>query len=499
MKQESAWKTYDEADLDALERLAAGYIDFISENKTEREFARAAIALAEQAGYVSLAEAFEQERALAPGDKVYAQTHGKAVILAHIGTDPLVRGMNILGAHIDSPRLDLKQNPLFEEQGQVRLDTHYYGGIKHYQWVTLPLALHGVIAKKDGSVIDVVVGEDAGDPVFCVTDLLIHLAKDQMGKKASEAVAGEDLDILVGNRPLVIAPAESAAAAGDQPTPAGDRAAESDRASADFAVDPDARKEAEASPVKAFVLKLLAEAYGIEEDDLLSAEIEAVPAGRAREMGFDRSMILGYGQDDSACAYPSLLAQLAIEQPTKTALCVLVDKEEIGSVGATGMASQFFENTIAELMELVGEGGDLKLRHALAASSMLSSDVSAGFDPAYASVFEPKNAAYLGHGLVFNKYTGARGKSGSNDASAEFVACIRRIMDDVGVAFQTAELGKVDAGGGGTIAYLPAKYGMDVIDSGVAVLSMHAPWEVTSKADLYEAYKGYIAFLQNAR
>ena len=482
MKTEPAWKKYDAAALEKVERFAAAYTDFISENKIEREIARASIEQAKAVGYVDLFEAYDAGRKLEPGDKVFAQTHGKAVILAHMGAEPLVNGMNILGAHIDSPRLDLKQNPLFERNDLAHLDTHYYGGIKHYQWVTLPLALHGVIAKKDGEVVLVNVGEDANDPVFCVSDLLIHLAKDQMKKTGSEVVAGEDLDVLVGGRPLVL---------------------DDETAKKDDEDKTELEKLAAKEPVKAFALQLLAEKYGIEEADFLSAEIEVVPAGRARDLGFDRSMILGYGHDDSACAYPSLAAQLALasddaasKPPTRTAVTVLVDKEEIGSVGATGMASQFFENVIAVLMELAGEGGDINLRRALAASCMLSSDVSAGFDPAYAAAFEPKNAAYMGHGLVFNKYTGARGKSGSNDASAEYVARIRRIMDDAGVSFQTAELGKVDAGGGGTIAYLPAKYGMDVIDSGVAVLSMHAPWEVVSKADLYEAYKGYLAFLR---
>ena len=477
METQTAWKKYDQQALDELEGLAADYIDFISENKIEREFARAAIERAEADGYTDLYQTFDEGKKLEPGDKVYAQTHGKAVIFAHIGSEPLVNGLNILGAHIDSPRLDLKQDPLFERNGLAHLDTHYYGGIKHYQWVTIPLALHGVIAKKDGEVIAVNVGEDEGDPVFCVSDLLIHLAKDQMQKKGSEVVAGEDLDVLVGGRPLVLEGA--------------DEKEDDDKT--------DLEKIADKEPVKALALKLLGEKYGIEEADFLSAEIEVVPAGRARDLGFDRSMIIGYGHDDSACAYPSLVAQLALDEtPKRTAVTVLVDKEEIGSVGATGMASQFFENVVAVLMELRGEGGDIRLRRALASSSMLSSDVSAGFDPAYASVFEPKNAAYMSHGLVFNKYTGARGKSGSNDASAEYVARIRRIMDDADVTFQTAELGKVDAGGGGTIAYLPAKYEMDVIDSGVPVLSMHAPWEVVSKADLYEAYKGYLAFLKDA-
>lgn len=477
METKNAWKSYDAAALEELERIAADYIDFISENKTEREFAAAAIARAEEAGYTDLFQAYDEGRKLGPGDKVYAQTHGKAVIFAHLGTQPLVNGFNILGAHIDSPRLDLKQNPLFERNELLHLDTHYYGGIKHYQWVTIPLALHGVIAKKDGEVVYVNVGEDENDPVFCVTDLLIHLAKDQMQKKATEVVTGEDLDVLVGGRPVVV---------GED-----DKKDDADKTEWD--------KLAEKEPVKAYALQLLAEKYGIEEADFLSAEIEVVPAGRARELGFDRSMILGYGHDDSSCAYPSLIAQLALDAtPQRTAMTVLVDKEEIGSVGATGMASQFFENVVAVLMEMAGEGGNINLRRGLAASSMLSSDVSAGLDPTYASVFEPKNAAYMGHGLVFNKYTGSRGKSGSNDASAEYVARIRRIMDDAGVAYQTAELGKVDIGGGGTIAYLPAKYEMDVIDSGVSVLSMHAPWEVVSKADLYEAYKGYVAFLRDA-
>ena len=496
MERDVAWKKYDEADLEALEHLAAEYIDFISDNKTERECAASAVALAEEHGYLPLDQAVREGRTLKAGDKVWAQAHGKALILAHLGSAPLAEGFNILGAHLDSPRLDLKQNPFSESNGLAHLDTHYYGGIKNYQWVTLPLALHGVIAKTDGTVVEVNVGEDAGDPVFCVTDLLIHLAGKQMGKKASEVVEGEDLDILIGNRPLVIEKDEA------DGTDDGDAAADADPAATevDAADRPVYEKLAEKEPVKAFALKLLAEKYGIAEEDFLSAEIEAVPAGRARDLGFDRSMVIGYGQDDRVCAFTSLAAQLALADAAleKTGMCVLVDKEEIGSVGATGMASQFFENTVAEIMELAGEGGPLPLRRALAASSMLSSDVSAGFDPAYAAAFEAKNSAYLGRGLVFNKYTGSRGKSGSNDASAEYVARIRRVMGDAGVSFQTAELGKVDVGGGGTIAYIPAKYGMDVIDSGVPVLSMHAPWEVTSKADIYEAFKGYEAFLKNA-
>lgn len=482
MERDVAWKKYGEDDLAAVDALASDYIDFISENKTERECAAAAIKLAEEAGYKPLDEAVHAGCALKPGDKVWAASHGKAVILVQLGTEPIANGMNILGAHIDSPRLDIKQNPLYEAGGFALLDTHYYGGIKNYQWVTLPLALHGVVAKTDGTVVPVSIGEDASDPVFCVTDLLPHLGRAQMEKKGAAVVEGEDLDLLVGNRPKKTAEGEDA----------------------DGTKEASGAEKADAKdPVKSFALDLLEEKYGIGEEDFLSAELEVVPAGRARECGFDRSMILGYGQDDRVCAYTSLVAQLALAAegapaPGRTAVTVLVDKEEIGSVGATGMESLFFENTIAEIMELAGEGGALPLRRALAASRMLSSDVSAGFDPAYASVFETKNAAYLGRGLVFNKYTGARGKSGSNDASAEYVARVRRVMDDAQVSFQTAELGKVDAGGGGTIAYIPAKYGMDVIDSGVAVLSMHAPWEVTSKADLYEARRGYEAFLLNA-
>lgn len=471
MEREVAWKKYDEASLDELEALAVDYIDFISENKTERECAAAAIAAAEDAGYDSLADCIAAGTAMGPGSKLWACAQGKAVILVHVGAAPISEGMNILGAHIDSPRLDIKQNPLYEANDFALLDTHYYGGIKNYQWTALPLALHGVVATTDGEVIEVNIGDDPADPVFCVTDLLPHLGSQQMDKKGAKVVEGEDLDVLVGNRPLL--------------------------STADSSDSADAT-EAPKDPVKARVLAILADKYGIAEEDFLSAELEAVPAGRARDLGFDRSMVIGYGQDDRVCAYTSLVAQLALgdDVPARTAVCVLVDKEEIGSVGASGMASMFFENTIAEIMALAGESSPLRLRRALTRSRMLSSDVSAGFDPAYASVFEAKNSAYLGRGLVFNKYTGSRGKSGSNDASAEYVALVRRIMDDAGVSFQTAELGRVDAGGGGTIAYIPAKYGMDVIDSGVPVLSMHSPWEVTSKADIYEARRGYEAFLR---
>ena len=476
MEREVAWKKYDEASLDELEALAVDYIDFISENKTERECAAAAIAAAEDAGYDSLADCIAAGTPVGPGSKLWACAQGKAVILVHVGAAPISEGMNILGAHIDSPRLDIKQNPLYETNDFALLDTHYYGGIKNYQWTALPLALHGVVAKTDGAVVEVNIGDDPADPVFCVTDLLPHLGSQQMDKKGSKVVEGEDLYVLGGNRPL--------AATGADEADDGAGKAEGDKASKD--------------PVKAYVLALLSDKYGIAEEDFLSAELEVVPAGRARDLGFDRSMVIGYGQDDRVCAYTSLAAQLALgdDIPARTAVCVLVDKEEIGSVGASGMASMFFENTIAEIMALAGESSPLRLRRALTRSRMLSSDVSAGFDPAYASVFEAKNSAYLGRGLVFNKYTGSRGKSGSNDASAEYVALVRRIMDDAGVSFQTAELGRVDAGGGGTIAYIPAKYGMDVIDSGVPVLSMHSPWEVTSKADIYEARRGYEAFLR---
>lgn len=474
MERKVAWESFSDDQLEELEALNKRYIAFISDNKTERRCFAASVAQAQAAGYISLEEAVKEGKTLKPGDKVWAGIHGKTIILVHIGAEPLEKGLNILGAHLDSPRLDLKQNPLYESDGFTYLDTHYYGGIKHYQWVTLPLALHGVVAKTNGTVVDINIGDDPSDPVFCVTDLLPHLGNQQMAKKASEVVEGESLDILMGNRPLVV---------------------KKDDASATADADEAAKKNSKEG-VKAFALKLLEEKYGIKEEDFVSAEIEVVPAGRARELGFDRSMVIGYGQDDRVCAYTSLEAQLALaEIPKTTAVTVLVDKEEIGSVGATGMGSLFFENTIAEILALAGAEGNLSLRRCLAASRMLSSDVSAAYDPAYASVYEAKNSAYVGKGVVFNKYTGARGKSGSNDARAEYVAYVRRVMDNAGVTYQTAELGKVDAGGGGTIAYIPAKYGMDVIDSGVAVLSMHAPWEVTSKADVYEAYRAYKAFL----
>ena len=431
--------------------------------KTERECVTEMVQQAEAAGYRNLNEVIENGESLKPGDKVYAVGMKKIMALFHVGQEPLEKGMNILGAHIDSPRLDVKQNPLYEDTDLAYLDTHYYGGVKKYQWVALPLAIHGVIAKKDGSVVNVTIGEDENDPVVYITDLLIHLAGKQLQKKAAEVIEGENLDILIGSRPLSESTDEK-------------------------------KKEA----VKSNVLRILKEKYDVEEEDFLSAELEIVPAGKARDCGLDRSMVAAYGQDDRVCAYTSFVAMMEMDAPKRTSCCLLTDKEEIGSVGATGMQSRFFENTVAELLDGMGCYSDLALRRTLRNSSMLSSDVSAGYDPAYAECFEKKNAAYLGRGIVLNKFTGARGKSGSNDANAEYVAEVRRIFDDHQVAFQTAELGKVDVGGGGTIAYIAALYGMNVIDSGVAVLSMHAPWEVTSKADIYEAKKAYKAFLLDA-
>lgn len=465
MERPNAWKDYTAEQLDELHYLCEGYKAYISDNKTERECCAAAVNLAEEAGYVNLAAKIAAGEALKPGDKVYAVNRGKALMLVNMGTDPLEQGVNILGAHIDSPRLDVKQNPLEEKSDLLTLDTHYYGGIKKYQWVTVPLAIHGVVAKKDGTVVPVAVGEDPEDPVFCVSDLLIHLAGEQLTKEASKVIEGEMLDVLVGGRPVCVKE-------GEEPE------------------DKDL--------VKRGVLAILEEQLGIDEEDLLSAELEVVPAGAARDLGFDRSMILGYGQDDRSCAYTSLVAQLDVKEVKRTSVCLLVDKEEIGSVGATGMRSRFFEDTLAEVLELAGVHGELALRRCLRESDMLSSDVSAGYDPTFASAFEAKNASYLGRGLTFNKFTGGRGKSGSNDADAEYVAKVRRVMDEGGVHFQTAELGRVDVGGGGTIAYILALYGMSVIDCGVPVLSMHSPWEITSKADIYEAYRGYCSFLRLA-
>ena len=464
MERENAWKKYQtKSEKDRVFAFAEDYRGFLSDCKTERECTAYFADKAKKAGYISLEEIIDANRRLKAGDKVYAVNKDKGIALFVNGCEDMEQGMNILGPHMDSPRLDLKQNPLYEDTDMVLLDTHYYGGVKKYQWVTLPLALHGVIAKKDGTVIPVNIGEKPEDPVFGVSDLLIHLAADQMEKKASKVIEGEDMDVLVGSLPLY-----------------------------------DEKDEEKKELVKKNVLRILQEQYDIEEEDFLSAEIEVVPAGAARDYGFDRSMIMGYGHDDRVCAYPSFMAMLAVEAPKRTLACLLVDKEEIGSVGATGMQSRFFENTVAELVNACGDYSELKVRRALKNSKVLSSDVSAAFDPNYPSVMEKRNAAYFGRGLVFNKYTGSRGKSGSNDAGAEYVGSLRRIMDDAGVSYQTAELGKVDQGGGGTIAYILGNYDMQVSDSGVAVLNMHAPWEIISKVDLYEAYRGYIAFLENA-
>ena len=459
MERKNAWKTYNDSEKEQLQSLNADYIDFLSECKTERECISETVKRAKEKGYISLEEAIANNKKLKQGDKVYAVCMNKTIALFNIGKKPLEKGMNILGAHVDSPRMDVKQNPLYENEGMAYLDTHYYGGIKKYQWVTLPLAIHGVIVKKDGTTVNVNIGEKPEDPVFCVTDLLIHLAANQMEKKAAKVVEGENLDILVGTIPLN-----------------------------------DEEKEA----TKKGVLEILKEMYGMEEEDFMSAELEVVPAGRAREMGFDRSMIISYGQDDRVCAYTSLVAMLEMEKVDKTSCCLLVDKEEIGSVGATGMQSRFFENTVAELLNLFDDYSEIKLKRCLANSRMLSSDVNAAFDALYAEAFQKNSSSFMGKGVVFNKFTGRGGKSGSNDANAEYLAALRKIMDDNNVNYQMAELGKVDIGGVGTIASIMALYGMEVIDSGVAVLSMHAPWEVTNKADVYEAYKCYKAFLKDA-
>lgn len=467
MERLNAWNKYDEDMKKKVFDFADEYRRFISLCKTERECVEEGVRILKASGYKDLKDVIAADEKLKAGDKVYAVNMNKAIVAFNIGEASIESGMNILGAHIDSPRLDIKQNPLYEETGLVLLDTHYYGGIKKYQWVATPLALHGVVALKDGTTVKVVIGEDIDDTVVGISDLLIHLASEQMDKKAAKVVEGEALDILVGSMPLKQESAKS---------------------------DKEDCKDA----VKKNILALLKEKYGIEEEDFMSAELEAVPAGPARDYGIDRSMIIGYGHDDRVCAYPSLIALVNADMPKRTGVCILVDKEEIGSVGATGMQSRFFENMVAEVMDRCGEYSELKLRRALANSYMLSSDVSAAYDPNYASVFEKKNAAYFGKGMVFNKYTGARGKSGSNDASAEFVGKLRKVMDDADVAFQTAELGKVDIGGGGTIAYILANLDMNVIDSGIAVQNMHAPYEVISKADLYETLKGYEAFLKNA-
>ena len=465
MEYKTAWKKYTPADLEALEALNAGYKAFLDKGKTERECVAEAVRLAEAAGYMPLETALRCRRRMVPGDKIYAVCMNKALALFQLGEEPLENGMNILGAHIDSPRVDVKQNPLYESDGQAYLDTHYYGGIKKYQWVAQPMAIHGVLVKKDGTAADVVIGEDENDPVLVFSDLLVHLAGNQMDKKAGQVITGEGLDLLVGNRPLEESKLE--------------------------------KDQTEA--VRANVLALLKDKYGMEEGDFLSAELEIVPAGKARDCGLDRSMILAYGQDDRVCAYTSLWAMLQEDKPLKrTSCCLLVDKEEIGSVGATGMQAHFFENVVSELIALTQGESFLATRRCLRNSKMLSSDVSAGYDPLYADAFEKRSSAFLSRGMTFNKFTGSRGKSGSNDANAEYVARIRAIMDEANVSCQFCELGKVDVGGGGTIAYIMAKYGMEVIDSGVALLSMHAPYEVSSKADVYEAYRGYRAFLQKA-
>ena len=461
MERKNAWTTYDEKDLQALEDVSKGYRAYLDGGKTERECVKETLAQAREAGYIDLAQAVAAGRKLKAGDKVYVNCMGKAVMLFHLGKAPLEKGINIVGAHIDSPRIDIKQNPFYEDTSLAYADTHYYGGIKKFHWVARALALHGVVAKKDGTVVEIMIGEAEDDPVVGISDLLIHLSGEQMAKKAAEAISGENLDIILCGKPL---------------------------------------DGEEKDAVKAGLLKILADKYGIEEEDMLSAEIEAVPAGRTRDFGLDRSMLLGYGHDDRVCAYASLRAILSLEEePEYTCCCLLADKEEIGSVGATGMQAHYFENAMAELVNLTyDQYSELTLRRALAACRMLSCDVSAGFDPLYASAFEKKNAAILGNGVCYNKFTGARGKSGSNDANAEFIGRLRKIMDDNGVNWQTAELGKVDVGGGGTIAYICALYGMEVIDSGVPVLSMHAPQEIINKADLYEAVKAYTAFMRQA-
>ncbi|HAX53226.1 aminopeptidase [Muricomes intestini] len=450
------WEVYTDEQLSKLNSLNEDYKKFLDAGKTERECVTEIIRQAERGGYRELSSV----QRLNPGDKVYAAWMGKSIALFNIGENDLEQGMNILGAHVDSPRMDLKQNPLYEESGFAYFDTHYYGGIKKYQWVTLPLAIHGIIVKKDGTKVEISIGEKEEEPVFVVTDLLIHLSGKQMEKKAATVVEGENLDILIGSKPL----------AGEE-------------------------KDAAAAQI----LKLLKEAYDIEKEDLMSAELEVVPAGKARDCGLDRSMIMAYGQDDRVCAYTSLAAMLEVDHVERTSCCILVDKEEIGSVGATGMHSRFFENAVADLIDKMGCFSELKLRHVMANSAMISSDVGAAYDPMYADAYDKKSSSFFGNGLVIKKHTGARGKNGSNDANAEYIAKLRKVFDDNEVSFQMTEMGKIDVGGGGTIAYILAQFGMEVIDGGVAVLSMHAPWEVASKADVYEAYRGYCAFLKAMR
>ena len=458
LMKENIWKKYNDPEKTKIMEMAEDYKNFLSLGKTERECNREIIRRAEKVGFENINEYISGKLKIYPGAKIYADNRGKAVALFIIGKEEITKGMNILGAHIDSPRLDLKANPWYEDNDFAYFDTHYYGGIKKYQWVTIPLALHGVIVKKDGTSINVNIGEKDGDPVFCITDLLPHLANEQMKKDASKLIEGEALDVLIGNVP----------------------------------------GEDDKETVKRNILEILKETYDITEEDFLSAEIEVVPAGKARDLGLDRSMVLAYGQDDRSCAYSSLKAFLEMENPVKTVSCILVDKEEIGSVGATGMESLFYENTVAEICKLLGEESFVALRRVFANSKMLSSDVNAAYDPLYAGVMDKRNSSYLARGLVFCKYTGSRGKNSSNDADAEYLAELRRIMDDNNIAFQVSELGKVDAGGGGTIAYILANYDVKVVDCGIGILSMHAPFEVASKVDIYEAYRGYLAFIRNA-
>ncbi|MBO6047240.1 MAG: aminopeptidase [Erysipelotrichaceae bacterium] len=457
MERENVWKLYSEEDLKALTNLSEGYKDFLNHGKTERECVKKTVELAKKHGFIDLKDVIEQQLTLKAGDKVYYIGMDKTIVLFTLGQKPLTEGMHIIGSHIDSPRIDVKQNPLYEAGDMTYLDGHYYGGIKTYQYVTIPLAMHGVVAKKDGSIVNIVIGEDEDDPILVITDILIHLAAKQMEKTGSEIVDAEDLDVLVGSQPL---------------------------------------KGEEKEAFKKNLLAVLKEKYQIEEEDFFSAELEIVPAGKARDCGIDRSMVASYGQDDRVCAYSSLAAFLDAPEVAYTSCLLLVDKEEIGSVGATGMQSRFFENAVAELLNVLGEYSELNIRRTLSRSKVLSSDVAAGFDPLYANVFDTKNSAYIGRGVVFSKFTGARGKRSSNDANAEYLAWLRQVMDEANVGYQSAEIGKVNVGGGGTIAFIIALYGMEVVDCGVPILSMHSPLEVASKADIYEAYKGYKAFFK---